>query len=108
MKNNIIFISNSKGGIKTFENTFVKYTQKDKIRSIIINNTSYKKNEKNKIKHYKIDVLKQPLNTFKILKKIKNKKENFIFIFSNPIIFVIYFFYIKFFFNKKKNIFFCS
>tara|TARA_B110000027_G_scaffold116755_1_gene127654 strand:+ start:901 stop:1920 length:1020 start_codon:yes stop_codon:yes gene_type:complete len=102
MKNNIIFISNSKGGIKTFEDTFVKYTLKDKIRSIIINNTSYKKNEKDRIKHYKIDVLKQRLNTFKILKKINNKKENFTFIFSNPIIFVIYFFYIKFFFNKKK------
>ena len=55
MKNNIIFISNSKGGIKTFEDTLVKYTLKDKIRSIIINNTSYKKNEKKRIKHYKID-----------------------------------------------------
>jgi glycosyltransferase involved in cell wall biosynthesis len=108
MKNNIIFISNSKGGIKTFEDILIKYIQKEKIRCIIINNISYKKNEKNKADHYKINVLKKPLKTFRTLNEIKdkNKDAKFTFIFSNPIIFVIYFLYIKFFYNRKKIYFF--
>ena len=108
MTNNIIFISNSAGGIKTFEDILIKFIHIKKVKCIIINNISYKEIEKRKIEHHKIDVLKQPLNTFKILDKIKKTKktENFTFVFSNPIIFVIYFLYIKFFYNKKKIYFF--
>jgi len=106
MKNNIIFISNSRGGIKTFEDILIKYLNKKKIKCEVINNVSYKKNLERNINHYKIDVLKQPAHTFNILNKIKKKDKNFSFIFSNPIIFVIYYPYIKFFYNKKKIFFF--
>ena len=56
MKNNIIFISNSRGGIKTFEDILIKYLNKKKIKCEVINNVSYKKNLERNINHYKIDV----------------------------------------------------
>ena len=66
------------------------------------------KNSKKKLKFYKINVLKEISKTIKILQKIReeNKNKNNIFIFSNPIVFTIYFLYIKLFFNNKKIFFF--
>ena len=107
MKNNIVFISNAFGGIKTFQDTLIKFFIKKKIECTLIDKKSFK-NHKNKLRYYKINVLKQIFNTFVILEKIrkKNKNKNTIFIFSNPIVFILYFLYIKFFFNNKKIFFF--
>lgn len=107
MKNNIIFISNAFGGIKTFQNTLIKFIIKKKIECTLIGEKPFK-GYKNKLKNYKVNVLKEIYNTFIILKKIKNKNKNknTIFIFSNQIIFLMYFLYIKFSFNKKKIFFF--
>ena len=107
MKNNIVFISNAVGGIKTFQDTLIKFIAKKKIDCTLIGEKPLIE-DKSKLKHYKIDVLKQVYKTLVILKKIKEKNKNkkTIFIFSNPIIFILYFLYIKFSFDKKKIFFF--
>ena len=107
MKNSIIFISNAFGGIKTFQNTLIKFINKKKVECILIDEKLFK-NSKKKLKFYKINVLKEISKTIKILQKIReeNKNKNNIFIFSNPIVFTIYFLYIKLFFNNKKIFFF--
>ncbi len=108
MKNSIIFISNAFGGIKTFQDILIKFITKKEIKCILVDDKQLKKQKNKEFKFYKIDVLKQVFKTFKILKKIKkeNKNKNKIFIFSNPIIFMIYFLYIKLYFNNKKIFFF--
>ena len=108
MKNSIVFISNAFGGIKTFQDTLIKFITKKKIECILIDEKSFENHKKKDVLHFKVNVLKKIYSTFKILKKIKNqnKNKNTIFIFSNPIIFIIYFLYIKFSFNKKKIFFF--
>lgn len=108
MKNSIIFISNAFGGIKTFQNILIKFIIKKEVECILIDEKQFKNSKKKELKFYKINVLKEISNTFKILQKIKkkNKDKNNIFIFSNPIIFIIYFLYIKLFFNNKKIFFF--
>jgi amylovoran biosynthesis glycosyltransferase AmsD len=104
MKNSIVFISNAFGGIKTFQDTLIKFITKMEIECVLIDGKRLKKNNKEKLKHHKINVLKKIYGTFKILQKIKklNKKRNTIFIFSNPVILMIYFLYIKIFFHRKK------
>tara|TARA_B100000787_G_scaffold126004_1_gene95233 strand:- start:17732 stop:18760 length:1029 start_codon:yes stop_codon:yes gene_type:complete len=108
MKNSIVFISNAFGGIKTFQDTLIKFFNKKKIECMVIDKHSFQNYKKKHLKYYKIDVLKKIFITFNILKKLKNKNKNknTIFIFSNPIILVIYFLYIKLFFDKKKIFFF--
>tara|TARA_Y100000741_G_scaffold325791_1_gene277507 strand:+ start:229 stop:1242 length:1014 start_codon:yes stop_codon:yes gene_type:complete len=103
MKNNFILLSNSTGGIRTFEEILIKYILKNNYTCKIITN-NYKNIIKKNInfKLYKNNNLTNIFKTISILKKIKNNKDRFIFIFSNQIIFIIYFFYIKIFFNKKK------
>lgn len=107
MKSSFVFISNAFGGIKTFENTLIKFITKMKIEYVLIDENIFIKNKK-KVKNHKINTLKKIWNTFKLLKKIKKKNINkkTIFIFSNPAIFVIYFLYIKFYYNNKKIFFF--
>ena len=107
MKNSFVFISNAFGGIKTFENTLIKFITKMKIEYVLIDENIFIKNKK-KLKHHKIDTLKKIWNTFKLLKKIKKKNINkkTIFVFSNPAIFVIYFLYIKLSYDNKKIFFF--
>tara|TARA_B100000787_G_scaffold162965_1_gene144186 strand:+ start:791 stop:1828 length:1038 start_codon:yes stop_codon:yes gene_type:complete len=109
MKNNIVFISNALGGIKTFQDTLIRFFLKKKIECTLIDEKPYKDHKK-KLRYYKVNVLNDMYNTFLILNKIKNKNKsknkNTIFIFSNPVIFVLYFLYIKFFFDKKKIFFF--
>lgn len=108
MKNSIIFVSNAFGGIKTFQNTLIKFINKKEVECILIDEKRFKNSKKKELKFYKLNVLKEISKTFKILQKIKeeNKNKNNIFIFSNPIIFIIYFLYIKIFFNNKKIFFF--
>ena len=102
MKNNIVFISNALGGIKTFQDTLIRFFLKKKIECTLIDEKPYKDHKK-KLRYYKVNVLNDMYNTFLILNKIKNKNKsknkNTIFIFSNPVIFVLYFLYIKFFFD---------
>ena len=105
MKNNFIFLSNSTGGIKTFEEILIKYLSKKKLYCNLIGKNIKNKSNKNlNFNSYNSDCIKNIFKTVKILNKIKNKEKNnkFIFIFSNQFIFVIYFFYIKFFFKSKK------
>ena len=92
MKYSIIFISNAIGGIKTFQNTLIKFFTQKKIECTLIDKKPFK-NHKKKLKYYKVNVLKEIYSTFIILKKIKDKSKgkNTIFIFSNPIIFIVYF-----------------
>ena len=108
MKNSIIFISNAFGGIKTFQDILIKFIIKKKVECILVDEKQFKKYKKDKLRFYKINVLKEVSKTFKILKKInkENKHKNKIFIFSNPIIFIIYFLYIKLYFNNNKIFFF--
>ena len=98
MKNNFILLSNSTGGIRTFEEILIKYILKNNYTCKIITN-NYKNIIKKNInfKLYKNNNLTNIFKTISILKKIKNNKDRFIFIFSNQIIFIIYFFYIKIF-----------
>ena len=106
MKNNFIFISNSFGGIKSFRNILLEELTKKNINCILIDKTKHE--VKKKIKFYKINVLSNIIETIKIIKKLSviNKSKKSIFIFSNPIIFLLYFFFIKFFFKKYKIFFF--
>ena len=108
MKNSVVFVSNAFGGIKTFEHILIKFLIKMKIECILINKKSFKNYRKEKLKHYRVDPLKNIFKTFKLLKKIKNNNnnKNTIFIFSNPVIFVLYFLYIKLSYNRKKIFFF--
>ena len=108
MKNSFVFISNAFGGIKTFQDTLIKFITKKKIECFLIDDQLFKNYKKYKVKYHKVNVLKQIYETFKLLNKIKqkNNKKNTIFVFSNPIIFVIYFMYIKLTYKKKKIFFF--
>jgi len=108
MKNSIIFISNALGGIKTFQDTLIKFITKMEIDCLLIDDQPLKNYEKIKKNYYKVNILKDIYKTFKLLKKIKerNKNINTIFVFSNPVIFVIYFLYIKLSYNNKKIFFF--
>ena len=108
MKNSFVFISNAFGGIKTFQDTLIKFITKMEIDCILIDEKPFKIFKKKTLKHHKINVLKKIFNTFVILKKIKNRNINkrTIFVFSNPVIFLIYFLYIKLSYNNKKIFFF--
>jgi glycosyltransferase involved in cell wall biosynthesis len=108
MKYSIIFISNAIGGIKTFQNTLIKFLLRNDTECVLFDKHNFKINKNNRLKHYKINVLGQIYYTCKMLRKINiiNKNKNSIFIFSNPVIFVMYFFYIKLFFKKNKIFFF--
>ncbi len=107
MQNNFIFISNSFGGIKSFRNNLLEELIRKNIECTLIDQTNHKINKK-KFRFYKINVLNKIVETIKIIKKlsIRNKNKLSIFIFSNPVIFLLYFFYIKFFFKKYKIFFF--
>ena len=108
MKNSIILISNAIGGIKTFRDTLIKFVIQNNIECILLDRINYNIKTNNKIKYFKIKVLDEIFNTLKILKNLSNinKEKTSIFIFSNPVIFVIYFFFIKFFFKNSKIFFF--
>ena len=73
MKNSIIFISNAFGGIKTFQNILIKFIIKKEVECILIDEKQFKNSKKKGLKFYKINVLKEISNTFKILQKIKKK-----------------------------------
>ncbi len=107
MKNSIIFLSNSFGGIRTFQNSLMKILTDCKLDCYLIDRQNY--NEKNKkINFYKVNVLNEIFQTFKILRKlsINNQNKKSIFVLSNPVILVTYFIYIKFFFKNSKIFFF--
>ena len=83
MKNSIIFLSNSFGGIKTFQNLLIQFLTNYKLDCFLIDREGFKEKNK-KITFYKINVLHEIFKTFKILKKIsiynRNKKSIFYFI----------------------------
>jgi len=108
MKNNIIFISNAIGGIKTFQDTLIKFAVQNNIECILLDQINHNIKNKKKIRYFKIKVLDEIFKTLKILIDLSNinKLKKSIFIFSNPVIFVIYFFFIKLFFKNSKIFFF--
>ena len=105
MQNNFILLSNSIGGIQTFEELLIKYLKKKKIKcNLVKNNQKEKSDKKHYFNSFNSNCINNIFKTIGIIKKIKNNNKNdkFIFIFSNQLIFIIYFFYIKFFFKNKK------
>ena len=107
MKNSIIFISNAIGGIKTFQDTLIKFAIQNNIECILLDQINHKIKNKKKIKYFKIKVLDKIYNTLMILINLSNinKRKKSIFIFSNPVIFVIYFFLSSFFLRIVKYFF---
>ena len=108
MKNSIIFISNAIGGIRTFQDTLIRCAIQNNIECILLDQINHNIKNKKKIRYFKIKVLDKISNTLKILINLSNinKLKRSIFIFSNPVIFVIYFFFIKLFFKNSKIFFF--
>jgi len=108
MKNSIIFISNAIGGIRTFQDTFIRCAIQNNIECILLDQINHNIKDKKKIRYFKIKVLDEISNTLKILINLSNinKLKRSVFIFSNPVIFVIYFFFIKLFFKNSKIYFF--
>ncbi len=105
-KENFIFLSNSTGGIKTFEENLVEFFANKEIPSIIVNKKNIQ--QKKCVKFYKCNILREFFKFIKILiilkKKTINKKN--IFIISNPTIFAIYFLFINIIFKRPRIIFF--
>ena len=114
MQNSFIFISNSFGGIKSFRDILLEELIRENINCTLIDQSNHKFNKTNhkinkkKFIFYKINVLYKIVQTIKIIKKLSilNKNKKSIFIFSNPIIFLLYVFFIKYFFKKYKIFFF--
>ena len=76
MKNSIIFLSNSFGGIKTFQNLLIQFLTNYKLDCFLIDREGFKEKNK-KITFYKINVLHEIFKTFKILKnKYYNRNKN--------------------------------
>ena len=51
MKNNIVFISNAFGGIKTFQDTLIKFITKMEIECVLIGEKTSKDYKKKNLKH---------------------------------------------------------
>ena len=73
IKNSIVFISNAFGGIKTFQDTLIKFIIKKEIECTLIDGKKFRNCKKKELKFYKINVLREILNTFKLLQRIKKK-----------------------------------
>ena len=110
MKKIFVIISNGGGGIATFQKYFIEniLRQKHKIYFIDKKNNHtlkyFNNNIKNKIKYFKCNPISEPKRVLTFLEYIKNKElsENIIFVFSNPLLLILYFFYLKINFKSKK------
>ena len=106
----IIFLSNGVGGISTFQSNFINFLLRKELKIIFFdkkNNETFKniKNPK-KIEFIKSDVLWDLFGTLKKLKKIDSDQYDNYIIFSNPSIFSIYYFFIKFLIKRSKIVLF--
>ncbi len=110
MKNTktFIFLSNATGGIATYQSNIINFLARKNYKTLLIDKkfNQTEKNLKNKLKNHKFilaDILRNFFKGIKALKEIKKKrtKEN-IFIFSNGVIFSIYFPVIMLLFKKPK------
>ena len=101
MKQAFIIISNGFGGIETYENNIIKFLENENKDVYCIGK---KTNKINKKKIY-CNVLYRPINVLNYILSIKKKGyDEIIFLISNPLILIIYFFLIKFNFKRKKII----
>ena len=109
-KLNLVFLSNANGGIATFQSNLINFLHEKKIKTCLLdkinNQTFFSINKKKNIKTFYSNVLKEIKLTIKHLSKIKNSSILNIFIISNPVILLIYFFPIKLMFRKNRIIFF--
>ena len=109
-KLNLVFLSNANGGIATFQSNLINFLHEKKIKTYLFdqinNQTFFSINKKKNIKTFYSNVLKEIKLTIKHLSKIKNSNILNIFIISNPVILLIYFFPIKLMFRKNRIIFF--
>lgn len=114
MKKVFVIISNGGGGIATFQKYFIENILRLNHKIYFIdknNNHTFKYFDtklKNKIKLFKCNTISEPkkvLSSLKIIKKNELDKK-VIFIFSNPALLILYFFYLSILFrNKKVNLF---
>lgn len=100
MKQAFVIISNGFGGIETYENNISRLLKNEKKDVYFIGKKNSKDN-KNKID---CNVLYQPIKVLNYILKLKKKHNKIIFLISNPLILIIYFFLIKFNFKEKKII----
>jgi glycosyltransferase involved in cell wall biosynthesis len=109
-KLNLVFLSNANGGIATFQSNLINFLHEKKIKTYLLdkinNQTFFSINKKKNIKTFYSNVLKEIKLTIKYLSEIKNSNTLNIFIISNPVILLIYFFPIKLMFRKNRIIFF--
>ena len=63
MKNSIIFISNAIGGIKTFQDTLIKFAIQNNIECILLDQINHNIKNKKKIRYFKIKVLDEIFKT---------------------------------------------
>ena len=106
-----IIISNGNGGIATFQKYLIKNIIKISSKIYLIDRKKnptekyfQKINIKNKINYLYCDPILEPKKVLKYLDffKKKNSQEKLIFIFSNPLLMIMYIFFIKFKFNNNK------
>jgi glycosyltransferase involved in cell wall biosynthesis len=110
MKQIFVVISNAIGGIETYENNLIKLLINNKKKIHLIINKNRNKNHKIEYNYQTLhlcDVIWEPFKVLKYILKIKKKitDEQIIFIISNPVILVFYFWILKFLFKNKKIIF---
>ena len=110
MKQIFVIISNAIAGIETYENNLINLliNNKKKIHLIVNKNRNInRKIDYNYETLYFCDVIWEPLKVFKYIYKVKKKitNEQIIFIISNPVILVFYFWILKLLFKNKKIIF---
>ena len=114
MKKIFVIISNGEGGIATFQKYLIENISKlnHKIYFIDKKNNSTLKflniKLKSNVEFFKSNTIYDIKKVFNYLKLIKNREKNnkVIFVFSNPLLLIIYFWFLLFYFkNKKVNLF---
>ena len=114
MKKIFVIISNGEGGIATFQKYLIENISKlnHKIYFIDKKNNSTLKffniKLKSNVEFFKSNTIYDIKKVFNYLKLIKNREKNnkVIFVFSNPLLLIIYFwFLLSYFKNKKVNLF---
>ena len=110
IKKNVVLISNGGGGIATFQQYFIKAAIKNHNVYLIDkenNHTSkyFNSKLKKKLNQLKCDPIWEPKKLFKHINYIKNENDNneeTIFLFSNPLLLIMTFLFIKLYFKNKK------
>ena len=105
-----VLISNGNGGIATFQKYIITNILRLKSEIFLIDKKKsatekyFKKIRKGRIRSYYCNPISEPKRVLNYLTLISNrsKKKQTIFIFSNPLLLILYFFFIKIKFNETK------